>query len=241
MAKKKPTPGIHISRKGLAIWIGLVVFIAGWMFVLGIMVGRGIAPVNIEVGKLEKELADLKAKMLNQQEARVAEQVSGKGTDSSRLGFYEELKSGKKKEPFKSLPQAKITPKPAPVKPAPKKSVTQAKPEPTSKPQPVVKPKAKPQTTPKLKSKPKPKPKQVAQKGRFTIQIAASQDAKKAEVLVAKLRKKGFRAYQMRSEVAGKGVWYRVRVGAFENRGAADKMLAKLKASQYDGMIVGTK
>ena len=105
MAKKKLTPGIQISRKGLLIWIGLVVFIAGWMFVLGILVGRGAAPVNIEVGRLEKELADLKAKMLNQEQARVADQVSGKGSDSSQLGFYEELKSTKKRSRLNLCPR----------------------------------------------------------------------------------------------------------------------------------------
>ncbi len=233
MAKKKLTPGIQISRKGLLIWIGLVVFIAGWMFVLGILVGRGAAPVNIEVGRLEKELADLKAKMLNQEQARVADQVSGKGSDSSQLGFYEELKSAKKKEPFKSLPQASVKPKPPPAKPR------VPKPAATPKPLPVVKQKA----PSKAKNGPQPKltPKKVVQKGRFTIQIAALQDAKSAEKLVAALRKKGFRAYQIRAQVAGKGVWYRVRVGAFEDRGAANKILAKLKASKHGGMVVSTQ
>ena len=36
---------IQISRKGMLVWIGLFLFVAAWMFVLGIMVGRGIAPV----------------------------------------------------------------------------------------------------------------------------------------------------------------------------------------------------
>ena len=233
MAKKKLTPGIQISRKGLLIWIGLLVFIAGWMFVLGILVGRGAAPVNIEVGRLEKELADLKAKMLNQEQARVADQVSGKSRDSSQLGFYEELKSAKKKEPFKSLPQASVKPKPPPVKARLPKPAT------TPKPLKVVKQKAPPKA--KNDPQPKPTPNKVVQKGRFTIQIAALQDAKSAEKLVAALRKKGFRAYQIRSQVAGKGVWYRVRVGAFEDRGAANKILAKLKASKHGGMVVSTQ
>jgi cell division septation protein DedD len=231
LAKKKSSPTIQISRRGLMIWIGLVLFIAGWMFVLGILVGRGAAPVNIEVGKLEKELAELKAKMLTQQKARLAEKIASQGTDANQLGFYEELKSPKKKEPFRSLPQAKVAPRPSPGAPAASKS-----PRP-SEPRPVVKPKAPPKSLPKQISKPD----KVVQKGRFTIQVAASQDVKKAEKLVRRLRQKGFRAYQMRSEVAGKGVWYRVRIGAFENRGQANKMLAKLKAKKYDGMVVGTK
>jgi cell division septation protein DedD len=88
-------------------------------------------------------------------------------------------------------------------------------------------------------SQPKPASKKaVEKKGRFTIQIAASKNIKSAERLVATLRKKGFQAYQIRAEVAGKGVWYRVRVGAFEDRRAAKKFLEKLKASRYGGMVV---
>jgi cell division septation protein DedD len=231
LAKKKSTPGIQISRKGLVIWIVLVVFIAAWMFVLGIIVGRGQAPVNIEIDKLEKELAELKAKRLNQQKALMAGKAASQGIDTNRLGFYEELKSSKKTEPFKSLPPAKVAPRPSPVMPA------APKPAASSKPRPAAKPKAPPKPIPKKRSKPK----KSVQKARFTIQVAASHDTKKAEELVNKLRKKGFQAYQMRSEVAGKGIWYRVRVGAFENRGEANKVLAKLKANQYDGMIVGRK
>ena len=70
--------------------------------------------------------------------------------------------------------------------------------------------------------------------------MAAVQSAQSAEQLAARLRKQGYRAYQLRSDVAGKGVWYRVRVGAFEDRGAADRMLAKLKADHFGGMVVGT-
>jgi cell division protein FtsN len=41
--------------------------------------------------------------------------------------------------------------------------------------------------------------------------------------------------------VPGKGAWHRVRVGAFKNRDAADRMLAKLKANKLSGMVVRTK
>lgn len=229
MAKKKAQV-IQISRSGLLIWIGLVVFIAGWMFVLGIMVGRGAAPVNLEVGKLEKELADLKAKILHQEQAKLAAQVSGEDGDSPKLGFYEALKSGKRTEPFKSLPKASAAPK---SPPAPAKASAEPKAAPKTKAKKPSKPKSVPQ--------PKPVAKKAVQKGRFTVQVAASQDAESAERLVATLRKKGYKAYQIRTEVPGKGVWYRVRVGAFSDRGAADKALSKLKASKYGGMVVRTR
>lgn len=238
---KEKTAGVHISRRGMFVWIGLIVFIAGWMFVLGIMVGRGSAPVNLEVGKLEQELAQLKAKMLKREEAKVDAQVGGKGGDKPELGFYEELKSPSKKKDdaaFKTLPEVPPRVKPAP---APARQATRQKP--ASRPKPEPAPAVKPEPAPKPKPAPQPKPPAAtaAQKGRFTIQVAAVQESKNAEQLVAELRKKGYRAYQIRSEVAGRGVWYRVRVGGFDNRDAANQMLSKLKGDRYGGMVVSSK
>jgi hypothetical protein len=48
------------SRKGLAIWICLIFFVAAWMFILGIFVGRGTAPLQFDIKKLQNELAALK-------------------------------------------------------------------------------------------------------------------------------------------------------------------------------------
>lgn len=239
MAKKNPS-GMHISRKGMLVWGGLIVFVAGWMFVLGIMVGRGMAPVNLEVGKLEKELADLKAKMLAQEKAKVEAKISGEDGDLPELGYPEALTSAKKEEPFKSLPKSPpVKARPAP-KPAGKSKVEpKPAPKPKSKPAPVVKPT--PPAKPKSAPPPKPAPRTVVQKGRFSIQVAAVQNAQSAEQLAAKLRKQGYRAYRLRSEVAGKGVWYRVRVGAFEDRGEANRVLAKLKADNFNGMVISTQ
>ncbi len=244
VSKKEPS-GIKISPKGKLMWGALIVFIAGWMFVLGIIVGRGMAPVNLEVGKLEKELADLKAKMLDQEKAEVEAQLSGKKSHLPVLGYPEALISSKKQEPFKSLPQhppekARKVPEPekAPEKAPTKMPATEPKPAPKPKPAPAIKPVA--AAKPKEAPHPKPAVRTAPQKGHFTIQVAAVQETQSAEKLVARLRKQGYQAYQLRSDVAGKGVWYRVRVGAFEDRSTADRMLAKLKADNFGGMVVGT-
>lgn len=232
---KKNSSGMQISRKGMLVWGGLIIFIAGWMFVLGIMVGRGMAPVNLEVGKLEQELAALKAKMLEQEKAKVEAQLSGKESNLPELGYPEALTSSKKEEPFKSLP------KQVPVKARKAAEATKkpaAAPKPTPKPIPAVKQAApaNPKTGPRSDAG-----RTVAQKGQFSIQVAAVQNVRSAEQLTANLRKKGYRAYQMRSELAGRGVWYRVRVGAFRDRGEANRMLAKLKADNFGGMVVSTQ
>jgi cell division septation protein DedD len=58
--------------------------------------------------------------------------------------------------------------------------------------------------------------------------------------MVGTLRSKGYPAYQIQVTVPGKGEWYRVRVGAFESREAAEATLKKLSNDQVRGMVIGT-
>jgi cell division septation protein DedD len=79
-------------------------------------------------------------------------------------------------------------------------------------------------------------------KSNYTIQVAAYKNATYSRRLVNQLKKKGFPAFQVQSPSGGgKAVMYRVRVGAFENRSAAETTLAKLRSRQYDGLVVSTK
>ncbi len=241
MAKKKASPKTAIPGKTRLIWGGVALFIAGWMFVLGILVGRGTAPVNLEADKLEKELADLKAAMTRKEQARINAQTSGKSTDKPQLGFYEALKDPKKATPYKAKAPTRPAPKPNP-KPTPKPTRVEA---PQSKPVQAKKPPPKPAVKPVEKTTKKTAANRSGNasgaKGRYTIQVASVRETQNAQRLVATLRGKGYPAYQVRVNVPGKGAWHRVRVGAFENRDAAVRMLIKLKASQHSGMVVSTK
>jgi cell division septation protein DedD len=237
VARKKKSKSA-VPRKTLLIWSGVAFFIAAWMFVLGILVGRGTAPVNLEVGKLEKELADLKAAMTRKEQAKINAQTSGKGNGKPQLGFYEALKDPKQTKPFKDKPSAKQVAK-KPPKPARTEKRVQTKP---------IQAKKTPQKPSARQSK-KPAAQSVASdpgnahkgKGRYTIQVAAVKETGNAERLVAQLRSKGYPAYQVRVDVPGKGALHRIRVGAFDSRAAADRMLAKLKAGRHGGMVVSTK
>ena len=91
MVKKQQAKFLIPSKRRL-IWGGVALFVAGWMFVLGIMVGRGTAPVKLEANKLEKELTDLKAAVMQKQKAKINAQTSGQGNAKPQLGFYEALK-----------------------------------------------------------------------------------------------------------------------------------------------------
>lgn len=233
---------VQISRKGLLIWAGLVFFVAAWMFILGILVGRGTAPVNLDADRLQKELAKLKEAMAAKEQAEVEAQAAGQKAGKADLGFYEALKEPPPANSFKVLrpdPPAprSARPKPAPA-PAPSGKVDKKKAAAAaatgSKPDIAPKPAA-----PATKAKPSKPPDKAAQTtGRFTIQVAALREAAGADKLVDMLRKKGYPAYQIRSGAEHNGGWYRVRVGAFKARGEAEDMLKKLQGDKLKGLIV---
>jgi hypothetical protein len=69
-----------------------------------------------------------------------------------------------------------------------------------------------------------------AQAGRFAIQFGAYPSHDEADTKLAQLKAQGIPAYIVKSNVPGKGVFYRVRTGNFPSRAAADQSGQKLKA-----------
>jgi cell division septation protein DedD len=67
------------------------------------------------------------------------------------------------------------------------------------------------------------------QKIRYSLQIASYQEKAMAEEDVKNMKKKGYAAFIVLSELEGKGTWYRVRVGSFSSKPAAEKLQKELK------------
>jgi len=67
---------------------------------------------------------------------------------------------------------------------------------------------------------------------RYTLQIGSYQERETADSEVKKITKKGYAASVVTSELAGKGTWYRVRLGSFSSRAAAEKLQTELKAKE---------
>lgn len=237
MVRKKKSKSA-IAQKTRLLWCGVTLCIAAWMFVLGILVGRGTAPVNLELGKLEKELADLKAAMTRKVHAKINAQTSGKDSGKHQLGFYEALKDPKQVKPYIPKPSNRQKTK-QPAKPDRTKKRRQSKP--VQAKQALPEPVARADKKAAAESVPSNSGNGRKGSGQYTIQVAAVKEIGNAERLVTQLRKKGFPAYQVRTEVPGKGAWQRVRVGAFASRAAADQMLAKLKAGRHSGIVVSIK
>jgi hypothetical protein len=68
-----------------------------------------------------------------------------------------------------------------------------------------------------------------AQSATYTVQIKASQNKAEAEEEVRQLKAKNISAYIVKSDVPGKGVFYRVRAGVFSTRNDANRFGADLQ------------
>jgi len=236
-------PFVELTRKKAVVWFIVILFVCGWMFVLGILVGRGTAPVQFDVDKLKKDLLnELKAAVENEKEEKKAAEakvssdpVSPNGKQA--LEFYEDLKSMKESQEkinMGAAPRQVTIPLSVPQKEVPVKEIQVKEPKIVKVDEKVVAPaEIKP-----LKS-PEPALPKIAAKGPvYTVQIASVKELKSADKLVGDLVKKGYPAYRASGEVQGKGIWHRIRIGEFRERSEAEGLLASLGKDKIKGIIV---
>lgn len=93
---------------------------------------------------------------------------------------------------------------------------------------------AKPAASVEAKGVP-PAEKAPPRKGRFEIQAAAYRERPQADQLAKKLGGLGFTCQVVMKEIPGKGQWYRVIVGGFENRPQAQEAADQL-ATKVNGL-----
>lgn len=207
-----------MTRKGVFLGICLIFFISAWMFVLGVLVGRGTAPVHFDIEVLQNELIALKESIIKQVQEKQRADVSSI-EKNQELDFYEALKGSKKDEKLTFKTKEKASPPPSTNKVTTQTSITKKK-APTS-----------------LKKKTKIVSSQ-AQTGSYMVQVASTKDTQAADRLIKKLSTQGYKAYKTKADVAGKGTWYRVRTGGFGSRDEAEKVNRKLSRLGYKGMVV---
>jgi len=99
---------------------------------------------------------------------------------------------------------------------------------------------AKPVAPPKVVDAPKPAEPAAAGAGAYSVQLAAFTDDKGANALAAKLKKAGHPSYIEPYETSRGRVW-RVRVGPYPSREAAESARTKLKAEGQNGILAAAK
>ena len=240
-ATRKQKPVWQLSRRGVYGFIAIVLAACAWTFFLGVLVGRGTAPIKFDMEKLGQDLHALREKV-QQHQAQQLESYSDAVETKSELDFYEELKQpGDKLEIDPDLtrqpPQPTITPTP------PENTVDR---QPTSPSQVPIKrrmaglrPK-KNADTPRAKPKPaSPAPKTAAAaSGSLTLQVASLRDAKTADDMVTRLRKEGYSVSRIGVTIPGQGTWYRVQVGRFRDRAQAAKTMRALESKGLKPILV---
>ena len=231
-----------LSRRAVTGWVCVIFFVAAWMFVIGVLVGRGTAPVKFNIDKLKKKLQISQNEPKKQADART-QTDSRISEDKTKLDFYEALKEDREDEKLleKELPKV-IAKKP---ESASEKSAASKKD--NSKKQPAdTETKTKATRTPTKKESVKSASKQkVTSKNPstsnstvYTIQAASMKDSKDADRLVAKLKKQGYPAYRVIGKISGKGIWFRVRVGEYKTKAAARGTVEKLKKAGMKPIVV---
>ncbi len=62
----------------------------------------------------------------------------------------------------------------------------------------------------------------------YTVQVASYPEKQLADDEAKKMRSRGYAAFVVSSDVAGKGMWYRVRLGSFTNKASAEKLAREI-------------
>jgi cell division protein FtsN len=254
-----------ISFKGSVKYL-IYLFIAAWMFLLGIMVGRGSSPITFDTLKFQKRLETIANEFGDKKVAKkkielkfyeVLDNPVAEEGSQSKEKFLEIIPKREVQERAISKRTINANTDTIPVKTS-RKRLTFKQVENNEKPiiKSIIKVKSKSEVKvlksaqikklqPVLKksksSEPLPEKlsKQIPVKkpGKYTIQIAAYKDFKDAVTHMSALEKKGFTAYRVKGEKDGV-VWYRVRTGSFASYGEANLFKEKLDKAKIKSMIL---
>lgn len=210
----------------------LVFFVAAWMFVLGVLVGRGTAPVHFDTQALQKELVALRDAMLKTERGALEKAIRGED-ERVPLEFYEALK----KDGPDTAVQIPVSQAPTGGLSARAETATAVKPPHKLRSAVMAK-----KSTVSVKAKAGTMPSATsvtdATTGSLTIQVASLKDATAAERIVATLKKDGYSAYLSRVVIPDKGLWMRVRVGSYKNREQAAADMDRLIRDQKKPILV---
>jgi cell division septation protein DedD len=235
--KSEAAQWISFTKKMCCGWVALFTAISAFMFFMGVLVGRGTAPVHFDIDALQRDLAALKAHSSREDLGPPAALIPTIA-DKSDLDFYEKLPSGDgkmtsalfKKSDADDAAEHNVVP--WKEKQAMKTATMKKKRNPLVSP-PVLAPR-------KTQSVAKEETSFVAEpvSHHYTIQVAALKDAEDAQQLLTRLLEKGYPAYRFSSKTPEGKEWHRVRVGSFQERTNAEALLDRLHQKGFQGYVL---
>ncbi|OGL63770.1 MAG: hypothetical protein A3J27_03760 [Candidatus Tectomicrobia bacterium RIFCSPLOWO2_12_FULL_69_37] len=143
--------------------------------------------------------------------------------------FYKELTATHKPPQEASLAPIRLPdgkePPPPPARPAAQEAKPEAPAAPRQEPQPPASPPQGPSGSAQAAEP------SFSKEGppRYTIQVLSVKEADRAERALRELLGKGIPAFIERADLGDRGVWHRVRVGRFWDRGAAERTLEEIR------------
>lgn len=209
--KKKKAVRFEVSRLALTGWCCGLLLALLWMFLLGLFVGKGITPANINFTEIKKRM--------------MAEGIWPGSAETDRQESPSPSTTTKKKIPLKDL---EFYEKLAKKKAAQTQKPAVAKTPPQEKPPTAVAAKPPPPTKQQEKSPEQQKPSPAL----FTVQLASFKDLSSAKKFAGRFRGLKHKTTIREVELSGKGRWYRVQVGKLGSREEATALADRL-AKKY--------
>ena len=218
MAEKKTKPKkgkkkfqIELTSLSISLWSFCLFFLLAWVFVLGILVGRGFLPDAVTAfTELKGQIAKLQEMVGHRKSQDVRSQK--RSEPDPKLAFYKNLTS-KKDEAKKRVGQENNAN-------VPKKAPLQKEIEPSPNTMPAEKKKENTEIS-RIKSA------LLNSETQYTVQLASLGEKANAERMMGQLIEQGFPAYFYEVKVNGQSR-YRVRSGRFMNREEAKAHADKL-------------
>jgi cell division septation protein DedD len=213
---KKAKALLQLSHRRVAGWLGIFCFIYICIFLLGVIVGRGMAPGRLETDELQTELAELRASVLEEKQGFDERNTEELANNADFLFPAEVKKSGSSASGYrnKGAADAGIPHKTRAVRKYKKKDRAGRKAEGAARNKDAAR----------------------LNKTVHFIQVASLKDRETADRFVAELKKKGYNAFHVKVRISSKEVRYRVRVGAFRDKAASYKVMKELK-KEYKGAL----
>lgn len=240
------------NRQIVSITIASLVVLGG-VFMLGVVVGKKL---SAETAAVQQQPADLLSQLDKKTDALETVKADAALTFQDELTRHAPTPVVEAPKPVEVVKPVEA-PKPAEVKPPePKPEAVAAAPaeEPVKapeqkKPEPLPEtPKVEPVATRTVDAggsslkeafgKAQKPPADTAADGSWTVQLSAYQDRAEADRFAAGLRDKGYAPYIVEAAIAGKGTWYRVRMGRFGSKDAAARYMDDFRRETAMNAIV---
>lgn len=218
---------IEFTPLSIFLWGGCLFFVLAWIFVLGILVGRGFLPGAVTaLSDLRNQIGALQQKVSRE---RPHDLDRPKKPDSDpKLAFYDKLASKKEETLKETVPRRE-------AKQSTRKktnatnthSSQQFSPKSESSDAQKATDQNRVGTSKVSRLEKKERGKSSAPKTKYTVQLASLDEKNKAEKFIGDLVQRGYPAYFYEAKVKGK-TYYRVRCGTFPSRKAAEDYARKL-------------